>query len=70
VTPRGRAAGLAVIITVLLVWLPLVFYLIAPDPTEYRLKAFNGWLRRRGAAVLATAMIAAGAFIAATAATA
>lgn len=63
------AVLIAVIITVLLVWLPLVFYLIAPDPTEHRLKTFNGWLRRHGPSVLAAAMIAAGAIIAATAAT-
>jgi Sap-like sulfolipid-1-addressing protein len=64
------AVAVAVVITVLLVWLPLVFYLIAPEPTEHRLKAFNGWLRRRGAAALAAAMIAAGVIIAATATTA
>jgi hypothetical protein len=64
------AVVVAVVITVLLVWLPLVFFLVAPERTEHRLKAFNSWLRRHGTAVLATAMIAAGAFIAATAATA
>jgi hypothetical protein len=64
------AVVVAVAITVLLVWLPLVLYLTAPEPTERRLKAFNGWLRRHGTSVLAAAMIAAGAFIAATAATA
>lgn len=64
------AVVVAVVITVLLAWLPLVLYLIAAEPTERWLKAFNGWLRRHGTAVLATAMIAAGAIIAATAATA
>jgi hypothetical protein len=64
------AVVVAVVITVLLVWLPLVLYLVAPEPTERLLKAFNGWLRRHGTAVLAAAMIAAGAIIAATAATA
>ena len=64
------AVVVAVVITVLLVWLPLVLYLIAPEATEHRLKAFNGWLRRHGTAVLAAAMIAAGTIIAATAATA
>jgi hypothetical protein len=64
------AVAIAVVIAVLLVWLPLVFYLIEPGLTESRLKAFNGWLRVHGAAVLAAAMIAAGVVIAATAASA
>jgi hypothetical protein len=64
------AVTIAVVITALLVWLPLVFYLMTPGPTEHRLKAFNGWLRVHGVAVLAAAMIVAGAVIAATAGTA
>jgi high-affinity Fe2+/Pb2+ permease len=64
------AVVIAVIIAVLLVWLPLVFYLFEPGLTEHRLKQFNGWLRVHGAGLLAAAMIVAGAIIAATAATA
>jgi hypothetical protein len=64
------AVAIAVVIAVLLVWLPLVFYLIEPGLTESQLKAFNGWLRVHGASVLAAAMIAAGVVIAATAASA
>ena len=61
------AVAVAVVITVLLVWLPLVFYLADPRLTQSRLKAFNGWLRVHGASVLAAAMIVAGTIIAATA---
>jgi Sap, sulfolipid-1-addressing protein len=64
------AVVIAVVITVVLVWLPLLFYLIEPGLTESRLKAFNGWLRAHGATVLGAAMIVAGAIIAAIAATA
>jgi hypothetical protein len=55
---------LAVVITVLidvaLIWLPLVLFLLAPRLTEQRLKAFNGWLRAHGAALLAAAIVVAG----------
>jgi hypothetical protein len=61
------AVVLAVVITVVPVWLPLAFYVITPGRTERGLKAFNGWLRVHGVAVLAAAMIVAGTFVAATA---
>jgi hypothetical protein len=53
------ALGLAtvVIIAVLVVWLPLVAYLAAPDATTRRLKSLNGWLRVNGK-VLVTASLA------------
>jgi hypothetical protein len=37
-----------VIISVIVVWLPLVAYLAAPDATTRTLKRFNGWLRANG----------------------
>jgi hypothetical protein len=48
------AVGLAtvVIIAVLVVWLPLVAYLAAPDATTRRLKNLNGWLRVNGKMLL------------------
>lgn len=49
-----------VIINVLLAWLPLVLYLAAPRLTEQRLKAFNGWLRAHGSALLAGTLAVAG----------
>ncbi len=59
------AAGLAliVIINVSLVWLPMILYLAAPEPTARRLAAFNGWLRRRGPVILSGALVAAGAIL-------
>jgi hypothetical protein len=52
------ALGLAtvVIITVLVVWLPLVAYLAAPDATTRRLKSLNGWLRANGRMLLTAAL--------------
>ena len=41
-----------VIISVTVVWLPLVAYLAAPDPTTRSLKRFNGWLRANGKKIL------------------
>jgi len=49
-----------VIINVLLVWLPIVAHLVAPQPTERRLKAFNAWLRAHGSRVLAVVLVVAG----------
>jgi hypothetical protein len=39
------AIGLVVIINVLLVWVPIVLHVIAPERTSHYLTAFNGWLR-------------------------
>lgn len=48
------ALGLAtvVVITVLVVWLPLVAFLAAPDATTRLLKRLNGWLRANGKLLL------------------
>jgi hypothetical protein len=48
------AVGLVtiVVITVLVVWLPLVAYLAAPDATTRLLKSLNGWLRANGKMLL------------------
>jgi Sap-like sulfolipid-1-addressing protein len=56
------AAGLVVIvvINVALVWLPLLAYLAAPDPTTRHLTAFNAWLRRNGRTILSGAVVIAG----------
>jgi Sap, sulfolipid-1-addressing protein len=45
-----------IIIDLLLAWLPLLLYLAAPGLTERRLKAFNGWLRAHGSALLAAVL--------------
>jgi hypothetical protein len=54
---------LIVVINVSLVWLPLLAYLAAPEPTTRRLTAFNGWLRRHGPIILSGALVAAGAIL-------
>jgi Sap, sulfolipid-1-addressing protein len=50
------ALVLVVIISALIVWLPLLGYLAAPDATSRRLKALNGWLRANGRALLMGAL--------------
>jgi hypothetical protein len=57
------AALLVVIINVMLVWLPVVLYLLAPDVTSRRLTAFNAWLRGHGHLLLTMGLIAAGAIL-------
>jgi hypothetical protein len=54
------AVVIVVFINVLLVWLPIVFHLVAPGATERRLSAFNGWLRAHGSRVLAAVLVVAG----------
>jgi hypothetical protein len=57
------AAIVVVVLNVLLVWLPIVLYLISPHATGRRLKAFNEWLRTHAHAILTVALIAAGALL-------
>jgi hypothetical protein len=57
------AAALVVIINVMLVWLPIVLYLVAPDVTSRRLTTFNRWLRTHGHLLLTVGLIAAGAIL-------
>jgi hypothetical protein len=57
------AALLVVIINVMLVWLPIVLYLVAPDMTSRRLTAFNTWLRTHGHLLLTVGLLAAGAIL-------
>jgi hypothetical protein len=52
-----------VVINVLLVWLPIVLHLVAPDATARRLTSFNGWLRVHGGAVLAWVLVVVGAIM-------
>jgi Sap, sulfolipid-1-addressing protein len=51
---------IVVVINVLLVWLPIVLHLVAPEATTRHLTAFNGWLRAHGKAVLVCVLIAMG----------
>jgi uncharacterized membrane protein len=52
-----------ILINVSLVWLPLLLYLAAPEATTRRLKAFNGWLRAHGHAIVAGALLVVGALL-------
>jgi Sap, sulfolipid-1-addressing protein len=55
--------AIVVTITAIVVWLPLVGYLAAPDATTRRLAALNGWLRTHGRAVVTYALGVAGAVL-------
>jgi hypothetical protein len=51
---------IVVVINALLVWLPIVLYLIAPGLTGRYLTAFNGWLRAHGKTVLVGVFVVVG----------
>jgi hypothetical protein len=57
------ALVLVVAITALVVWLPLLAYLTAPDATERRLAVLNGWLRAHGRTLVIYALAVAGAVL-------
>ena len=59
-------AGLALIvaINVAFIWIPLLAFLAAPEPTTRYLSAFNGWLRHHGRIILAGTLVAAGLIVA------
>ena len=54
------AVVIVVSINVLLVWLPLVLYLVAPGFTGHHLTMFNDWLRAHGSAVIAWVFVVVG----------
>jgi hypothetical protein len=54
------ALATVVIIDVMFIWLPFAFHLVRPEATERTLKAFNGWLRAHGHALVAGALGVAG----------
>ena len=51
---------IVVAINVLLVWLPIVFHLVAPAAATRYLTAFNGWLRAHGKLILICVTVAVG----------
>ena len=57
------AMAIVVILNVLLVWLPILAHLAAPDWTSRTLTAFNGWLRAHGQILLAIVLVTAGAVL-------
>jgi hypothetical protein len=46
------AMVMIVVITVAFAWIPLVAYLVAPEFTRTKLRAFEGWLRRHGKQIM------------------
>jgi len=57
------AVIIVVVINVTLVWLPIVFYLVAPETTSRYLSSFNGWLRANGKTVLTWVLVVVGVFL-------
>ena len=57
------AVILVVVINVLLVWLPIVLYFVAPGKTGRSLMAFNGWLRAHGHILAVSVLLMAGAVL-------
>jgi hypothetical protein len=57
------ALAIVVTITAIVVWLPLIAYLAAPDATTRRLAAVNEWLRTHGRAVVVYALGVGGAVL-------
>jgi Sap, sulfolipid-1-addressing protein len=57
------AVALVVVINVLLVWLPLLLYLVLPGRTTRYLAIFNGWLRAHGRLVLMFVLVTVGAIM-------
>jgi len=51
---------IVVVINVLLVWLPIVFHLVAPGVATRYLTGFNGWLRAHGKLILICVLAAVG----------
>lgn len=60
VLSTAAALAVVVLIDVVLVWLPLAFYLARPEATARILKSFNGWLRAHGHAIGAGALLVVG----------
>jgi hypothetical protein len=57
------AVIVVITINVLLVWMPLLLHIAAPEATTRYLTAFNGWLRTHGNTLLMWVMVAAGAIM-------
>jgi hypothetical protein len=57
------AITIIVVINVLLVWLPIVLYLIAPVAAGKRLTSLNGWLRAHARVVLSSVLAVVGLII-------
>jgi len=54
------ALAIIVVLTLMLAWIPLVFFLAAPDRTARALKGSNAWLRSHGHVLTIGALLVAG----------
>jgi len=57
------AVMVVVVLNVLLVWAPIVIFLVAPDLAKRYLTAFNGWLRAHGRTLFTGVLVIAGAIM-------
>jgi hypothetical protein len=57
------AVLVVVVINVVLVWLPIVVHVVAPDRTTRYLTSFNGWLRANGRTILVGVLLVVGAIM-------
>jgi Sap, sulfolipid-1-addressing protein len=57
------AVIVVVVLNVLLVWVPIVIHLVAPDLATRYLSAFNGWLRAHGRTLLIGGLVIVGAIM-------
>lgn len=57
------AVIIVVIINVVLVWLPILLHVVAPEQTTRYLARFNAWLRSRSRIVIVWVLLVAGAFM-------
>jgi hypothetical protein len=60
VTATALALLIVVAISALIVWLPLLAYLAAPEATVRLLRRLNGWMRAHGTAIAVYALLAGG----------
>jgi hypothetical protein len=60
------AVIIVVLINVLLVWLPIVLHILAPERTTRYLAAFNAWLGRHGTRMLVGVLVVVGAIMVGT----
>lgn len=60
VTATALALLIVVAISALIVWLPLLAFLAAPEATVRLLRRLNGWVRAHGAAIAVYALLAGG----------
>jgi hypothetical protein len=57
------AVIVVVLVNALLVWVPILLYILAPDATGRYLRAFNQWLRVHGRTILAGVFVVVGAIM-------